>query len=72
MHSDHVVMVRQYCPLFRQASSCWNWKCALLSATARSLVYVGAMTRTGLHGSLTVGHRSAATNLDDPKHTQIH
>jgi hypothetical protein len=37
-----------------QALSCWNWKCALLSATARSLVYVAAMTRTGLRGSLGV------------------
>ena len=37
-----------------RAFSCWNWKCALLSATARSLVYVAAMARTGLHGSLAV------------------
>lgn len=33
---------------------CWNWKCALLSATARSLVYLVAMARSGLHGSLAV------------------
>ena len=32
----------------------WNWKCALLSATARSIVYLSAMARTGLKGSLAV------------------
>jgi len=41
-------------PLFRKMSSCWNWKCALLSAAARSLVYLIAMSRTGLRGSLAV------------------
>jgi hypothetical protein len=40
--------------LLRQSLSCWNWKCALLSATARSLVYLAAMARTGLRGSLAV------------------
>lgn len=34
--------------------SCWNWKCALLSATARSLVYLAAMTRSGLSGRCAV------------------
>ncbi len=37
-----------------QAFSCWNWKCALLSATARSLVYLAAMARNGLRGSLAM------------------
>jgi hypothetical protein len=37
---------------FAQALSCWNWKCALLSATARSLIYLAAMARTHVHGSL--------------------
>ena len=37
-----------------QAFTCWNWKCAVLSATARSLVYLAAMTRTGMRGSLAV------------------
>ncbi len=37
-----------------QAYSCWNWKCALLSATARSLVYLAAMARPGFHGRLAV------------------
>ncbi len=37
-----------------QALTCWNWKCAVLSATARSLVYLAAMTRTGMRGSLAV------------------
>lgn len=40
--------------LLTQAVSCWNWKCALLSATARSLVYLAAMARNGLRGSLAV------------------
>lgn len=34
--------------------ACWNWKCALLSATARSLVYLAATVRTGFHGRLAV------------------
>jgi len=33
---------------------CWNWKCALLSATARSLVYLAAMARSGLRGGLAI------------------
>jgi hypothetical protein len=40
--------------LLAQVLSCWNWKCALLSATARSLVYLAAMARTGLHGGLAI------------------
>jgi hypothetical protein len=34
--------------------SCWNWKCALLSATARSIVYLIALTHTGPRGSLSI------------------
>ncbi len=34
--------------------SCWNWKCALLSATARSLVYLAALRRSGPHGRLSI------------------
>lgn len=34
--------------------SCWNWKCALLSATARSLVYLAALTRSGPHGRVSI------------------
>lgn len=30
-----------------QALACWNWKCALLSATMRSSVYLAAMARSG-------------------------
>jgi hypothetical protein len=37
-----------------QALTCWNWKCALLSATGRSLVYLVAMARSGIRGSLAV------------------
>jgi len=40
--------------LFAHAITCWNWKCALLSATARSVVYLGAMARTGLRGGLAI------------------
>lgn len=37
-----------------QVLSCWNWKCALLSASARSLVYLAAMARTGLRSGLAI------------------
>lgn len=30
-----------------QAVWCWNWKCALMSASARSFVYLAAMARSG-------------------------
>lgn len=36
------------------AFTCWNWKCALLSATARSAVYLAALARTGLRGGLAI------------------
>jgi hypothetical protein len=41
-------------PLLKQAFAYWNWKCALMSATARSLVYLFAMVHTGPHGALPV------------------
>jgi hypothetical protein len=41
-------------PILAQAIICWNWKCALMSATARSMVYLAAMARTGLRGGLPV------------------
>jgi hypothetical protein len=41
-------------PFLAQALACWNWKCALLSATARSFVYLAAMARNGLRGSLSI------------------
>ncbi len=47
-------MSLQRCRLLTQALLCWNWKCALLSATARSLVYLAAMARTGPHGKVAV------------------
>lgn len=34
--------------------TCWNWKCALLSATARSLVYLIAVARTRAHGRVSI------------------
>jgi hypothetical protein len=39
---------------FAQTIACWNWKCALMSATARSLVYLAAMAHTGQRGGLSV------------------
>jgi hypothetical protein len=30
-----------------RAFACWNWKCALISATARSAVYLAAMAHSG-------------------------
>ena len=38
----------------RQALSCWNWKCALLSATVRSLVYVAALAHDRLHSGAAI------------------
>ncbi|MDR3741664.1 MAG: hypothetical protein P4L40_21810 [Terracidiphilus sp.] len=32
-----------------QATACWNWKCALLSATVRSLVYLAALAHDRRH-----------------------
>jgi hypothetical protein len=43
-----------FSPFFGRALACWNWKCALLSATARSIVYLAAMARSGLHGGLAI------------------
>ena len=37
-----------------QTFACWNWKCALLSAALRSLVYLAAMARSAPHGRLAV------------------
>jgi hypothetical protein len=39
---------------FTHALTCWNWKCALLSATARSIIYLLAMLRNGHHGVLSI------------------
>lgn len=47
-------MFPRHSPFLKQAIVYWNWKCALMSATARSLVYLAAMTHTGLHGTLPV------------------
>jgi hypothetical protein len=40
--------------LFSRALGYWNWKCALLSASARSLVYLAAMARSGPNGRVAV------------------
>jgi hypothetical protein len=47
-------MQPSYSPLRAQVFACWNWKCALLSATARSLVYLAALARSGPHGQLAI------------------
>jgi hypothetical protein len=41
-------------PFVARAFACWNWKCALLSAVARSIVYLAALARTGLPGGLSI------------------
>lgn len=41
-------------PLLARAFACWNWKCALLSAIVRSMVYLAAIARTGLHGGFSI------------------
>jgi len=42
-------------PTFRaRVFSCWNWKCALLSATARSIVYLAALADSGPHGRISI------------------
>ncbi len=40
--------------LSARAFACWNWKCALLSAAARSIVYLAALARTGQPGGLSI------------------
>jgi hypothetical protein len=41
-------------PFLAQVFSCWNWKCALLSATARSIVYVAALAHSGHRNRLSI------------------
>lgn len=41
-------------PSFKRVPACWNWKCALISAFARSIVYLAAMPRTGTRGGLLI------------------
>jgi hypothetical protein len=40
--------------ILEQALSCWNWKCALVSASARSMVYLAALARAGLRGGAAI------------------
>jgi hypothetical protein len=52
---DHENMITDLlCSLIVRAYASWNWKCALLSASARSTVYLVATARSGLKGSLAV------------------
>ena len=41
-------------PFLARVFSCWNWKCALLSASARSVVYLVALARSAPHGRLSI------------------
>lgn len=41
-------------PLTGKAASCWNWKCALMSAVVRSCVYLAAMAHGCAHNRLAV------------------
>ncbi len=41
-------------PFLTQAFSCRNWKCALLSAAARSMVYLAALTHSRSHGRRSI------------------
>lgn len=47
-------MSAQHSSLLQQAFAYWNWKCALMSAAARSIVYLAAMAHTGPHGALPI------------------
>jgi hypothetical protein len=40
--------------LLKVLLSSWNWKCAMMSATARSLVYLAAVARGGGHGAMAI------------------
>jgi hypothetical protein len=40
--------------LFARILSFWNWKCALLSASARSIVYLVALSHIGRRGGLSI------------------
>lgn len=54
LSEDRVMQRTTHPGVIAQAFSCWNWKCALLSATARSGVYLAAMARSRFRGGLAV------------------
>ncbi len=45
---------RGFSSFLARALACWNWKCALLSATARSIVYLVALARTRACGGFLI------------------
>jgi hypothetical protein len=47
-------MVLNTSNLRRRVIRCWNWKCALLSAGIRSMVYIVALAHAGNHGRWSV------------------
>jgi len=46
--------LRGFYSFLARAFACWNWKCALLSATARSIVYLVALARTRASGGFPI------------------
>jgi len=56
LHKDVTIRTMQpnHSPLLTQALSCWNWKCALLSASARSIIYLAALAHSGPHKRLSI------------------
>ena len=43
-----------HAPFAMRMLACWNWKCALMSATMRSVVYVAALARSSFHNGLAM------------------
>jgi hypothetical protein len=54
MAQDQFMRSKTRGPIAARAVACWNWKCALMSACARSLVYLAAMARGSQHGRLAI------------------
>jgi hypothetical protein len=42
------------CHSLTRALACWNWKCALLGAAARSIVYLAAMSHKSRHSRVSM------------------
>ena len=52
-HTGDMVPLRRS-PFHSQFFTCWNWKCALMSAMARSIVYLAALARSGPHARASI------------------
>jgi len=57
-HSQEISTIEKMPPgqpsLRAQFLACWNWKCALMSSSARSLVYLAALARSGRHDRVSI------------------